>query len=141
MDIVTHAVVGAATGLPFGRPLMGALIACVPDVVLGWRRKPVPNDLYNLTHGLPFLALNAFVLWILFSPELAVLVALALASHVVLDLPTHGATWAPPLLYPFHTKRYSMGNEWEFFNESWVTGFLVAVLWSLICVLIVVAQW
>lgn len=134
MDIVTHAIVGAATGLPFGRPVLGAVVAIVPDLVLGYKRKLEPSGWYDVTHSLSFLLFVYTAVWLLIGPATALVVALALASHLVLDMPTHGAAWAPPLLYPFHTHRVSLGLEWEFFNESWMHGLLVSLIWILTCV-------
>lgn len=130
MDIVSHAFAGAATGLLFGHPVAGALVAVLPDLALGIRRKSVPSEAYNLGHSAFGVAL-AVLLGSLWSQGL--LVFFCLASHIVLDLPTHGKTWAPPLLYPFGCQRFSFGSEWEFFNYSWKRGLILTIFWSITC--------
>lgn len=132
MDILSHAAAGAATGALFGHPVAGALVAVAPDAVLGVRRKLFPGYAYNVTHGLPFLCVVSLAIS-LWSMSWAGTVAACLLSHLALDIPTHAETWAPPLLFPFRTTRYSMGNEWEFFNESWWRGFWLTVTWSFMC--------
>jgi hypothetical protein len=56
-------------------------------------------------------------------------VFMALLSHLFLDAVTHGKQWAPPLLYPFETTRFSFGKEWEWFNGSWWLGLLWSINW------------
>jgi hypothetical protein len=133
MDVLSHAVAGACTGALWGRPLLGAMVAAAPDAVLGVRRKRLPTRLYNATHGLPFIALCSAVAMLAGGVQTACLVALCLLSHIVLDLPTHGPQWAPPLLYPFNSIRYCFGTEWEFFNKSWRLGLALTLLWSFVC--------
>ena len=128
MDIISHAVAGAAVGTAFGHPIMGALFGVLPDLVLGVDRHINPPTAYNATHSATFVAgvglLAGVGLW-------SVVPALALLSHILLDLPTHGKRWAPPLLYPFSERRYSMGTEWEWFNRSWWQGLALTLAWSL----------
>ena len=133
MDIVTHAVTGAATGLVFGRPITGALIAVSPDIVLGIKRRDLPSIAYNVTHSGCFVLLLATGVSLVLSLELGLLVAFSLLSHIVLDMNTHGKQWAPPLLYPFNNYRDSYGDDWEWFNRPWWTGLFSAILWSAIC--------
>lgn len=140
MDVVTHALVGASTGAVVGRPLLGAVIAALPDVVLGLRRRAVPSRAYNATHSAAFVAAATLAAALLFAWPVAPLVALCLLSHLVLDLPTHSTTWAPPLLYPFSARRFSFGNEWEFFNESWWVGLTMSIIWITTCLSIVAAR-
>lgn len=132
MDFVSHAVAGASAGAVFGRPVLGAVFGVLPDVVLGVTRKAAPNIPYNITHSLTFVAVlvplcAALGTW---APMLAVL------SHIVLDLPTHGSQWAPPLLYPLSRRRFSLGAEWEWFNRSWWRGLVLTISWSFACLLI-----
>ena len=127
MDIVNHAVAGAAVGAAYGRPVVGALFGVLPDLVLGVRRLTVPTPAYNLTHSLSFvIVVGAIAGAVLGSP----LPLLALLSHLLLDLPTHGPVWAPPLLYPGSVKRYSYGDEWEWFSRSWWIGLSITSIWS-----------
>lgn len=128
MDVIAHAVAGASTGAYFGRPVLGACIAATPDLVLGLRRHATPSALYNATHSALFLVL-ATLAALPFGT--AAIVAYCLLSHLVLDLPTHGLKWAPPLLYPFDAHRFSFGREWEFFNPSWWRGLVLTLLWSI----------
>jgi hypothetical protein len=132
VDILTHAAVGAATGFAFGHPVVGALVAVAPDVVLGIRRRDRPTRLYNITHSLVFL-FGSTLLFALSDVhgEWTALVYWCLFSHIVLDIPTHGPVWAPPLLYPFSEERFDLwGDEWEFGNQSWRFGLGLAVVWS-----------
>lgn len=135
MDVVCHAVAGAATGMIWGRPILGAVIAAAPDAVLGLRRRLIPGPAYNFTHSLAFIGVAAAVAMLAGGAHTAALVTACLLSHLALDLPTHGPNWAPPLLYPFNKKRffYAQGGEWEFFNEHWKVGFAVTITWSFLC--------
>ena len=128
MDIVSHAVAGACTGAAFGRPILGAVFGVLPDVVIATKsRLQLPTEGYNFTHSLTFLLFfglmggGMFQSWVPF---------LALLSHLVLDIPTHGRIWAPPLLYPFNDRRFSLGEEWEWFNASWLKGLTLTIIWS-----------
>ncbi len=58
---------------------------------------------------------------------------LAVISHLVLDLPTHGVHWSPQLLYPFLREPLVWGEEWEWFNESWWFGLSLTIIWSSVC--------
>lgn len=133
MDVFSHALAGAATGSIFGHPVAGALVAAAPDAVLGLRRRALPGTAYNATHSLAFVVL-ATVAALPFGA--ALLVCMCLLSHLVLDLPTHGPGWAPPLLYPWDPWRFSFGDEWEFFNRSWWRGFMLTLLWSSSCLIL-----
>lgn len=128
MDIITHALAGAATGAFYGKPVIGAVVAIIPDLVLGIKRKEKPTELYNFTHSLLFVTAvgsislatfsNLFLFW-------------AVLSHVILDLMTHGKVWAPTLFYP-HSKRFSYGEEWEWFNKDWWMGMAYSITWILL---------
>jgi membrane-bound metal-dependent hydrolase YbcI (DUF457 family) len=128
MDIVNHAVAGAAVGAAFGRPIVGALFGVLPDLVLGVKRLTLPTRAYNLTHSLLFSAVVGLVASVALGSPLPLL---ALLSHLLLDLPTHGSVWAPPLLYPFSDKRFSYGEEWEWFSPDWWVGFYITLVWSI----------
>lgn len=135
MDIFSHALAGAATGWAFGHPVLGAAVAALPDAVLGLRRRAAPTIAYNLTHSLLGLW-AATVVASLFGWQVAATVFLALLSHLVLDMPTHGPHWAPPLLYPWLPNRFSAGSEWEFFNRSWQRGLNLTLAWVLTWLLV-----
>ena len=128
MDIFNHALAGAATGLYFGYPIEGAMIAILPDLVLGIERKYEPSIIYNFTHSLLFV----FFISMLSYPFYEWLGLFSCLSHLLLDIPTHGKRWAPVLFWP-HAKRFNLGNrEWEFFNVVWIKGFLLTLLWIII---------
>lgn len=127
MDIVNHAVAGAAVGAAFGQPLLGAFFGVLPDLVLGPKRLTVPSRAYNFTHSLTFTVGMGITAGIIIGSPLPLL---ALLSHLLLDLPTHGKVWAPPLLYPWSEHRYSYGDEWEWFSPSWWFGFALTMAWS-----------
>lgn len=127
MDIVSHAVAGAAVGAYYNRPILGACFGVLPDLVLGVKRLTVPTRAYNLTHSLSFgIGVGTIASFALGSP----LPLLALLSHLLLDLPTHGSEWAPPLLYPWSNKRFSYGEEWEWFSPDWWIGLYITLVWS-----------
>lgn len=129
MDIFNHALAGAATGSYYGKPIVGACVAIVPDLVLGVSRKLTPPKLYDITHSLIFTAFLGYLYWLYDGTGLIFFVLL---SHILLDLPTHGETWAPPLLYPFSNKRFSLGYEWEWFSVSWWVGLLLTFAWIIL---------
>jgi membrane-bound metal-dependent hydrolase YbcI (DUF457 family) len=132
MDIVTHAVVGAATGAAFGRPFAGMAFAVLPDLFLfSVKRRDTPTAAYNASHSFAGLVLVT-ILAGLYAPSLGGVAFFAYASHIVLDVPTHGERWAPPLMWP-SKRRYSMGDEWEWFNYSWFHGAFLAILWIIVC--------
>jgi hypothetical protein len=127
MDIVNHAVAGAAVGAAYGRPIVGAFFGVLPDLVVGVKRLTVPSEAYNLTHSLFFTIAFGLMGSHL---EGTWMPLLALLSHLLLDLPTHGPIWAPPLLYPWTEKRFSFGEEWEWFSRSWWIGLSITFIWS-----------
>lgn len=128
MDIVNHAVAGAAVGAAFGRPGVGAFFGVLPDLVLGVKRLTLPTPAYNLTHSLAFSGGVGLIAGELLGSPLPLL---ALLSHLLLDLPTHGPKWAPPLFYPWSELRYGWGEEWEWFSRSWWIGFGITLVWSI----------
>lgn len=131
MDIITHAIIGAAYGAKFGSPIAGAVAGVLPDAVLGLKRKAAPTHSYNLTHSLAGLC-GATIATNLLFPQYAWAVFFGWFLHIVLDMFTHGDKWAPPLLYPFTKTRYSItGKEWEFGNNSFYFGLLIAI--GLLC--------
>lgn len=133
MDLLCHSIAGASTGLAFGEPVLGAVIACTPDLVLGIKRRKKPNEAYNLTHSLFGVALIALILGFFINPFLAFF---CLLSHIALDIRTHGKHWSPTLWYPFSKKRCFPSIEWEFFNESWCNGLKIVAIWSYIWLVI-----
>lgn len=142
MDVFTHAAIGAATGAAFGHPVLGAVVAMLPD--LGYyihanflQRLHWPPKLYDFGHSLLFTLLASLLAWALFSGGVAAVVALALLSHLWLDLPTHGRVWGVRLFYPL-TWRFKWGVEWEFFNRSWFFGLAWGFVWL---ALVYVAFW
>ena len=129
MDIVSHAVAGAATGHIFGQPLLGAAIAVLPDLMLFGPRRKEPPFLYDVTHSL----LCVVVLGALGGLLGTWLPLWALLSHLALDLPTHGPRWAPVLAFPLSRQRYSFGEEWEWGSRSWFNGLALTIIWSAAC--------
>jgi membrane-bound metal-dependent hydrolase YbcI (DUF457 family) len=129
MDFASHAVAGAVTGLHYGKPVTGAVLAVLPDLVLGIKRRALPNGAYNFTHSLLFLAVGTALGYNTYMG--AQLAFFAIGSHILLDLPTHGSTWAPCLLWP-SKRRFSMGSEWEFFSPSWYFGLFLLFVWVFI---------
>lgn len=128
MDILSHAVAGASVGAAFGQPILGAACGVAPDLaLLTWRRLTHPTAAYNAAHSALVLGGAGLLALVLFA---TVVPLLALLSHILLDLPTHGKRWAPPLLYPFSEQRYSLGTEWEWFNRSWWQGLGLTLAWS-----------
>ncbi len=129
MDIVSHAVAGAAVGAAYGRPVLGAVCGVLPDLVLLTpKRLTLPPARYSATHSALFVAGAGVLGWLAFA---TVVPLLAVLSHILLDLPTHGRRWGPQLLYPFSHRVYSYGTEWEWFNRSWRQGLVLTLLWSL----------
>lgn len=133
MDIFSHALAGAATGALWGRPVLGAVVAAAPDLVLGWRRRRLPSVVYNVTHSLPFVTVALAVTSLVWGLETGTLVMMCLLSHLFLDIPTHGRVWGPPLMYPFDNSRAGFGEEWEFFNDVWWRGLVFTFAWSFAC--------
>lgn len=131
MDLISHAVAGAATGAAFGRPVLGACVAVTPDLVLGIKRRAVPNTAYDITHCPAFAcSIGLAIFAITNSIGIAACVTACLVSHIALDLQTHCSRWAPKLLFPFAQHRHSCGDEWEWFNRSWWIGLITTILWS-----------
>ena len=140
MDIFSHALAGAATGATFGRPLLGATFAVLPDLVLGIKRVDKPSKVYILTHSLLFVGVVWLILYLYIGQVEACCSALALISHIALDIPTHGSAWAPRLFYPFSDHPFSMsceGEEWEWFNHVWLDGFFLTIAWIYVCLSII----
>jgi membrane-bound metal-dependent hydrolase YbcI (DUF457 family) len=138
MDIFSHAIVGAATGALFGHPIAGAIAATLPDLVLGIKRKYAPTEWYDLTHSpiptslLLYGPATSFTLdW-----QLGVCLVLCYWSHIFLDVFTHGENWAPKLFAPISHKRYSFGDDWEWFNSSWRKGLALSIGWFATCALL-----
>lgn len=132
MDIVSHALAGAAAGAVVGHPVAGAVLGVLPDAVLGIKRRQEPNTAYNVTHSLLFVAVCWMLEQMLFGTSVSLI---ALMSHLLLDIPTHGKKWAPPLLYPFDDIRFSLGEEWEWFSPSWNGGLVITSIWIFLCLL------
>lgn len=139
MDIISHAVAGAATGLAFGDPVLGALVAMFPDIPLLFReRLKKPPEFYVFTHSLFFLfGVSGLLIW--YDGHLGYLVFFCTLSHLVLDIPTHSSTWAPKLLMPFSNVHFSHFKEWELFNASWYNGLILTIIWCIIW--LIVAQY
>lgn len=139
MDIFSHAIAGAAAGAIFQLPGTGAFFGVLPDLVLGLKRVATPPARYKLTHSFLFILVLPALL-ALADAQIAKCAAVALASHLILDLPTHGPVWAPRLLYPFSEKIFVDSSEWEWGNKSWTTGFLLTLNWSVVCLTITFAR-
>lgn len=130
MDILSHAAAGFAAGHAMGYPITGAIFGILPDLVLPQERVESPPKEYDMTHSLLGLFWFGLLCYVLTGSAVG---WVAMGSHILLDLPTHGKTWAPPLLYPFSRKRFSFGEEWEWFNASWWEGATITVIWILAC--------
>jgi hypothetical protein len=128
MDLFSHAIAGASVGLAFNNPWLGAFMGVAPDLVLGPRRRRLPSELYNASHSALVTIAIGLPIWIMFKTPVPLL---ALFSHLLLDLFTHGKEWGPPLFYPLNNKRYTFTQEWEWFNASWFLGFCITISWSL----------
>lgn len=137
MDIITHAVAGAAIGAVLGHPVVGAMAAVVPDSALWLAPRPaLPPALYRAAHGgLAPLFVSAICLPI-FGPQIAIVVLLAWISHIILDIPTHGPDWSPRLFWPDERVVFDKFEEWEWFNHSWWFGFFITIVWVLLCLLL-----
>lgn len=132
MDIATHALVGAAIGLNYNAPVMGAVIGAAPDLVLGVKRKLNPTKLYKLTHS--FLVCAVVGLGLYYSGLTSLLVFQAWLSHIVLDAVTHSNEWAPRPFYPFTERTFKLNiPEWEFGNSTWYFGILFSIMVVLLC--------
>lgn len=125
MDIISHALAGAATGTAFGRPFTGALLAVIPDLPIMGPRRQEPPLLYEVCHSLWFVVLASCIGALSGN---GLLVLCCIGSHLVLDIPTHGPKWAPKLLWPNRVIYYTC-EEWEFFNRSWFVGASITLLW------------
>lgn len=146
MDIITHAIVGAASGAVFGHPIVGAIVAVIPDIPLGITRKHRPNIGYDMLHSPVIGGLNMFNMANIFlgmshgAPtdfSFGWAALLAWASHIFLDLFTHGPTWAPMPFAPISFRRVSLGYDWELFDSTWWNGLLLAICWVLACLAII----
>ena len=135
MDVISHAIAGAASGYMFGHPILGAAIGVLPDLCLIGKRRVHPTPLYRFTHSLGFMLVLLFLSQLLTnSGDIGWTVAVAWASHVYLDVPTHGSVWAVRLLYPNEDVYYE-AEEWEFFNNAWKFGFALTIIWSTVCLI------
>ncbi len=136
MDIVTHALTGAATGAAFGRPLLGAVVAVVPDSALWLRpRLARPPALYRAAHTL-LAAWSAGIITLLLTADngaIAGCVLWAWLSHIVLDFFTHAGEWAVRPFYGMSNWHPKIFQEWEWLNRSWWLGLTIAIIWSTIC--------
>lgn len=138
MDAVIHALVGAVTAYSLGAdPTVGAAIAVAPDLPLGIKRKVTPARAYDVTHSGAFAIATSLAALAVLGSLYAHVILACLTSHIVLDLPTHGKIWAPPLLYPLSKKRFSFGEEWEWFNRSWWQGLYLSTAWCMIWIVFV----
>ncbi len=89
-----------------------------------------------MTHSLLFVLLSGIVAAI-YGADIALTVMLALVSHLVLDVTTHGVEWNPRLLFPIlNEPAITFGVEWEWFNLSWWYGYLTMILWSITCLVL-----
>lgn len=132
MDIFSHAIAGACTGSAFGRPVLGAVIAIIPDIPIFGPRRDAPSNWYKVTHSVLFLIVGEFIGRMY---GVSFFVFSCLGSHIILDITTHGRTWYPRLFWPIQYCIYS-GTEWEFFNRSWWIGAFLTILWCFLWLLI-----
>jgi len=114
VDALTHIAFAAAVN-PSPLTILGAVLPDVPAV----RRLKRPSVAYRITHSYwPVLMLAPFY------PDLS----LGWATHIALDIPTHGETFAPRLLYPLSDWHIPGVGEWEFFNRTYWLGIAVTIL-------------
>ena len=130
MDIVTHAVVGAASGALFGQPLLGAAVATMPDWPLLGRRVKLPPFPYVVLHS-P-LVMYVVICMLPIDDVLFSTILLSYVSHIALDIPTHSKTWQPRFI-PFKESKLDDFEEWEFFNSSWWFGLTISIFWTILC--------
>lgn len=124
MDIFTHAAVGFTIGAKLGHPVAGTVAGIVPDIALGIKRKCRPPRLYVVFHS--YEVAIAMLAGGLYAGGLVLVVALAWCSHFLLDVYTHSGDWAPRWLF-VKRPRQNRFEEWEFFNQSWRNGLLLAI--------------
>ena len=138
MDIINHAITGAAIGasveLSPRSVLIGTLTGIAPDVSdfpLFYKRREIPTDLYAISHSFEVF-LGMLAAGLIFDGFFVV--SMAWCAHILLDYITHGETWGPKFIIlkiPV-PKRF---EEWEFFNWSWWRGlgtnfvFCGVILW------------
>lgn len=135
MDILTHALTGAATGYVFGQPIVGAIAGILPDFALFFRaRQASPPPAYCAAHSLLMPFVVGMVSAIFFGIEIGSAVYWAWFSHILLDIPTHSKEWAPQLFWPDKYQLFTRFEEWEWLNESWWRGLFIAALWSMLCI-------
>jgi hypothetical protein len=119
--------------------LLGAapdLLSLGPLFVLGplglrhlW---PWARELYLFTHSLVVFALVASVLWF-FAREWFFL-SLGWALHIIIDIPTHSASFYPtPFLWPIST------YAWD--GIRWGTGWYWALTWAALALVYGVLIW
>jgi len=138
MDIFTHGCVGFATGAVFGHPVIGTIAGVIPDSALWLRsRLACPPPLYRAAHGLLMPFVVALLCLYLFGMDIATTVCWAWFSHILLDIPTHSTEWSPRIFWPDNYPIFTQFNEWEWFNASWWKGLAIAVIWSALCVVLI----
>lgn len=127
MDIIGHALAGAATGVYFGKPITGAVIAILPDAVLIGKRKFEPTEPYLFTHSWAYLVMATALIGAVLGEYLLVL--FCTLSHYALDIVTHSYKWQMRFFYPMPF-RFKGVEEWRFFNNSWLYGAAATIIWS-----------
>lgn len=135
MDIITHAIVGAATGAVAGRPVLGMVAGVLPDLAIWFgKRRVYPPTLYTALHCILAPLIAALISIPIFGVTGCVVVFLAWCSHIFLDVITHGFVWSPKLFWPaLPDPVFSNIQEWEWFNRSWWRGLTVALIWIVLC--------
>ena len=115
MDIPALAFFAAALN-PTPITIIGSLIPDIPAI--GSRRRR-PNEWYTATHSILFILLTSA-----FSPDLGI----GVASHVGLDLLSHGETFSPRLLFPASRAAIIWTEEWEFGNRIHLCGWIIIIV-------------
>jgi membrane-bound metal-dependent hydrolase YbcI (DUF457 family) len=141
MDVIYHALVGAAIAKSTGSPyiLSSAIFAVLPDLVgavpfVYYKLTARPGTLlqnvkesvysntftnsvdrimYSLTHSLVF-ALLVSLLSYLFFPAAWVTLSLSYVSHIIIDIPTHEGDFATRIFYPY--------SDFHFESKNWATN-------------------
>jgi hypothetical protein len=131
MDVFTHALVGAVTGSTWGHPVLGAVVAVLPDLPIWYgKRRATPPAAYKALHSYTLALAFGLLTYLLVGVAAGATVFACWLSHLALDIPTHGPTWAPRLVWPsdWHLP-CKEEQEWEWLNRSWWIGFCYSLFW------------
>ena len=165
MDFLTHALVGALLGELSpkrikNRQAKGALAAMSPDIAnlvaypyLGIKSGNMipyayPRDFYanpwivdhwtwipwEITHSFLFWGLIVMPLLIWFRKPL--LLGIAYASHLLLDMPSHSGIWSTVPFYPFEYRFDGWFDAWAWgAQEIFISATIVFLIWRCVAAL------